>query len=128
MHDSPASRFTQMTKFIVTALLVVFWPLDVFAQTPRLEPRKPVEREWKGGETETYAIQADKGQFLHVIVEQKGIDVVVSLDGPDGQTITESDSPNGAFGLEPLSALLRSPVNTTCTFDLQMRRLSAERL
>lgn len=70
-----------------------------------LELGKPVERELRGGESHSYRVHLEAGQYFHVVVEQKGIDVAVSLDGPDCKTITESDSPNGTFGPEPLSAI-----------------------
>ena len=42
---------------------------------------------------------------MKVVVEQKGIDVVVRLFGPDGKQITEVDSPNGTQGPEPVSVI-----------------------
>ncbi|MCI0389220.1 MAG: tetratricopeptide repeat protein [Acidobacteria bacterium] len=66
---------------------------------------KPIERELAGGESHAYQITLGAGQFLLVAVEQKGIDVVVTLFGPDDQKLVEVDSPNGAQGPEPLSAI-----------------------
>jgi CHAT domain-containing protein/tetratricopeptide (TPR) repeat protein len=80
-------------------------PIAQTQSAPFLDLGKPIERELRGGESHSYRIRLEAGQYLHVVVEQKGIDVVVSLDGPDGKTITESDSPNGIFGPEPLSAI-----------------------
>ena len=40
-----------------------------------------------------------------MVVEQRGIDVVVTLFGPDGKQIVEVDSPNGAEGPEPVFAV-----------------------
>jgi tetratricopeptide (TPR) repeat protein len=71
----------------------------------RLEFNKPVERDFQGGQTDVYTIQLHAGQFLHVVVEQKGIDVVLQLVGPDRKTIVEADSPNGAWGPEPASLI-----------------------
>ena len=65
----------------------------------------PVERELKAGEAHSYIAKLASGQYLHVVVEQKGIDVVVRLFGPDGQKISEVDSPNGTQGPEPLSMI-----------------------
>ncbi len=74
-------------------------------QRGKLELGKPIERELKGGESDVYTIKLKKGQFLHVVAEQKGIDVVVTLVGPDGKKIVEADSPNGAWGPEPASLI-----------------------
>ena len=81
------------------------------AQDPKppaiLEPRAgaQVERELKAGEMHAYIVTLIPGQYLHVVVEQKGIDVVVRLFGPDSQKLTEVDSPNGTQGPEPLSII-----------------------
>ncbi|MDQ3133738.1 MAG: tetratricopeptide repeat protein, partial [Acidobacteriota bacterium] len=63
----------------------------------------PIERELAGNETHTYQISLTSGQFLRVSVDQRGIDLAVTLFAPDGQMMTEVDSPNGTQGLEPIS-------------------------
>ena len=65
----------------------------------------PVERELAGGVAHSYIVTLTAGQYMKVVVEQKGIDVVVRLFGPDGQKITEVDSPNGTEGPEPVSVI-----------------------
>src|SRR5262249_53427429 len=72
-------------------------PLEV----RKLEAGKPIERELKGGEAHTYEIALATGQYLDVVVEQKGIDVVVRVIAPDGKPLKEVDSPNGTEGPEP---------------------------
>src|SRR5882724_6754333 len=61
-----------------------------------------IERELKGGETHSYRITLTSGQFLHALVEQKGIDVVVGLLDPSGKQIALADSPNDQWGTEPI--------------------------
>lgn len=75
-------------------------------QLGKLELGKPVQRELKGGETDIYTIKVKKGQFLRVVTEQKGIDVVVTLVGPDDKKILEADTSNGAWGPEPASLIV----------------------
>ena len=53
-----------------------------------LEAGKPIERKLSGGESHSYQLNVTTGQYARVVVEQKGIDVVVSLFGPDGKLIT----------------------------------------
>jgi CHAT domain-containing protein/Tfp pilus assembly protein PilF len=65
-----------------------------------LELGKPVERELAGGQTHTYELRLAAGQYFEVVVEQRGIDVVAALFGPDGKRLTEVDGPNGARGPE----------------------------
>jgi CHAT domain-containing protein/Tfp pilus assembly protein PilF len=71
----------------------------------RLEPGKHIEKTLAGGASDSYGIQAGAGQFLHAIVDQLGIDVALTLYGPDGKQIGSMDSPNGAFGLEQISTI-----------------------
>lgn len=60
----------------------------------RLQPGKPVEGFLPGGETHAYQIDLSEGQFLYVIVEQRGIDVLVTLQGPDGKRLVEVNAPD----------------------------------
>jgi CHAT domain-containing protein/Tfp pilus assembly protein PilF len=70
-----------------------------------LQPGKPLERELRGGETHTYKIHVEAGQFLHIAVLQKGIDVDVTLRDPSGKEILKVHSLNGSYGPNPASAI-----------------------
>src|SRR5262245_19401068 len=70
-----------------------------------LEPGKPVERELSGGQSHSYKITMISGQYLHVVVEQRGIDVAVALFTPDGKKIGEVDSEQATVGSETISAI-----------------------
>lgn len=67
-----------------------------------LEPGRPIERRLAGGESHFYQLLLGADQYLHVVVDQRGIDVVVALFGPDGKKLIEVDSPNGTQGPEPI--------------------------
>jgi CHAT domain-containing protein/Tfp pilus assembly protein PilF len=71
----------------------------------RLDPGTPVEKELAGGATDTYEIQVGAGQFLHAVVNQMGIDVALTLYGPDGKQIATMASPRGGWGLEQISTI-----------------------
>jgi len=64
---------------------------------------KTIESEMAGVATHSYSVTLKSGQFVHITVEQKGIDVVLTLIGPDGAPLLEVDSPNGNEGPESLS-------------------------
>ena len=66
-----------------------------------LDQGKPIERELSGGESHSYQLNITTGQYARVIIEQKGIDVVVSVFGPDGKLITAVDNPNGSQPRHP---------------------------
>jgi tetratricopeptide (TPR) repeat protein len=108
-----------MKRLLVTCavtLAALIYSLPIIpaqgAQEARpLEPGKPVERELTGGQTHAYQLTLAADQYLHLIVEQRGIDVVVALTGPDGQKLVEVDSPNGMVGPEPVSFVAEAPGN-----------------
>ncbi|HKA22378.1 MAG TPA: hypothetical protein VKN18_29135, partial [Blastocatellia bacterium] len=60
-----------------------------------LEVGRGVEREMKGGEEHLYSIAIESGQYLDAVVEQRGIDVEVTVLTPDGKELFKVDSPNG---------------------------------
>jgi CHAT domain-containing protein/uncharacterized protein HemY len=70
-----------------------------------LQPDKPVERDLAGGQTHRYLLALAAGQYLHLIVEQLGVDVVVRVTGPDGKYLAETDCPNNTQGPEPVDLL-----------------------
>jgi CHAT domain-containing protein/Tfp pilus assembly protein PilF len=74
-------------------------------ETDSLEPGKPIERELSGGQSHSYKITMISGRYLHVVVEQRGIDVAVALFAPDGKKISEVDSEHLVEGSETVSAI-----------------------
>ena len=82
------------------------------AQTPQesisLELGKPIDRELSGGRSHFYRITMAPGQFLHIVIEQQGIDVAVALSTPDGMKIAEADSYHVGAGSEAVSAISES--------------------
>jgi tetratricopeptide (TPR) repeat protein/CHAT domain-containing protein len=68
-----------------------------------LELNKSLERELAGGQIHASQLTLAAEQYLHLIVEQRGIDVVVLVFGPDGKKLAEVDSPNGTQGPEVVS-------------------------
>lgn len=70
-----------------------------------LAPGETFKGELAGGETRLFQIRMRAGQYLRVVVEQRGIDVAVALVGPGQKRLLEMDSPNGSYGPEPVSAV-----------------------
>jgi len=93
----------------------------IVQKTRILELSKPIERELKGGEVHAYHITLTTGQYLHIVVEQRGIDVVVTLLGPNGKQLAEVDSPNGTQGPEPVSEI----AETSGAYRLEVRSLDS---
>lgn len=59
-------------------------------------------RDLSGGQTHSYQLDLQERQFVRIIVEQRGIDVIISLEDPNGKQISEIDSPNGVGGTEEI--------------------------
>ena len=87
---------------LVLSLSTGFAWAQAAAEPQRLESGKAVEREIRGGESHSYQLPLAAGQFLRVVVEQKGIDLALTLVGPDARQVKEVNL-TGAFGLESLS-------------------------
>src|SRR5215468_2449507 len=77
----------------------------------RLEPDKPIEREVAGGQAHSYQLTLAADQYLRLVVNQRGIDVVVRFFGPDGKELLEADGPTGAQGPEALIAVTKTAGN-----------------
>jgi CHAT domain-containing protein/Tfp pilus assembly protein PilF len=63
--------------------------ISLTQEDQQLESGKPIQRELAGGQSHSYQITLDAGQYLQLVVEQRGIDVVIQLWGPDGKQIAE---------------------------------------
>ncbi len=72
---------------------------------PTLAPGETFKGQMAGGETRLFYITMSTGQYLRVVVEQRGIDLAVALVGPGQKRLLEMDSPNGNYGPEPVSAV-----------------------
>jgi len=77
------------------------------AQQPQdlgaLEPQKPREFEMGPGQKHRFHVTARSGDFFHVSLEKKGIDIVLSILDPEGLEILSSNSPNVGFGFDHAS-------------------------
>ncbi len=62
-------------------------------------------RELAGGASHEYSLELPADQFLQVIVEQRGVDVIVELLDSQGEPLLGVDSPLGRYGQEVLTAV-----------------------
>ncbi len=67
-----------------------------------MRPGQPLVREMTGQDVQAFRLELEAGQFLFLTVEQQGIDVMLQVSDPEGETVAEVDSPNGRWGIEPL--------------------------
>lgn len=76
-------------------------------ETTAIALDQPLGRELKGGEKHLFRIHIKAGQFFYALVDQRGIDVVVTLFDRGNQPLIKVDSPNSRHGLEPLLATIQ---------------------
>src|SRR5262249_28669438 len=89
-----------------------------------LEPGKPVERELSGGQSHSYKITMISGQYLHIVVEQRGIDVAVAVVTPDGKKVGEADSEQSGAESETISAVAEAA--GVCKIDVRSTEKTAK--
>ena len=70
-----------------------------------LAPGSSIERKLAAAEIHAYDIEVPAGAFLGIRVEQRGIDVVVTLRDASGTVLRRHDSPVGDIDIESVSFL-----------------------
>jgi len=71
----------------------------------QLDSGMVIERELEGGQSHLYKISVYEKQFLNVVVDQRGIDVALTICAPDGTRAAKVDRPNGSHGPEAISII-----------------------
>jgi CHAT domain-containing protein/tetratricopeptide (TPR) repeat protein len=82
-----------------------------------LKQGEPLSREMSGGEVHAFRILMAQGQFLHLVVEQQGINVSLAIVDPDGKRVAEMESPNNTLGPERVSLV----AETSGAYRLEVR-------
>ena len=93
---------------VILILLVLSFLLSgetARAQSPpdSLQPGIPIERKIAPGQAHSFSVALEQDQFLQLVVDQHGIDLVVRVFSPTGKRLGEFDSPNGDEGPEDVS-------------------------
>ena len=86
-------------SFLICCLLTVV----ATAQDQKLQLGTPVERQLAAGQSHNFNVSLEENTFIQLVVEQRGIDVVVKISNPDGKDFGRFDTPNGNHGLENVS-------------------------
>jgi hypothetical protein len=68
-----------------------------------LEPGVPLERTLGPSQVHEFTVNTKANSLVQLVVEQKGIDVVIKIATPDGKSLAECDTPNGDKGSELVS-------------------------
>jgi hypothetical protein len=70
-----------------------------------LQAGTPVERSLAPGQSHTYGVDLEQDQILQLVVDQRGIDVVVRVVSPTGRKLGAVDTPNGTEGPEEVTVI-----------------------
>ncbi|HJQ27102.1 MAG TPA: CHAT domain-containing tetratricopeptide repeat protein [Blastocatellia bacterium] len=109
MHYSSRCVRRLIPLVVLAALTLPLTASSTPAQSPpeirQLEIGKPIERELRGGQSHVYEVQLAAGQYLSAVIDQRGIDVAITVIGTDGKPLAETDGPNGALGPERVGVI-----------------------
>jgi tetratricopeptide (TPR) repeat protein len=109
----PASGFSRAIRAAAALLPMVMatpWLMPIFtaarqnssqqSSAQALSPGIPIERELSGGQAHEYKIALLAGQGIKIKAEQRGIDLVLLLNGPDGKELFEENGWDENYGTE----------------------------
>lgn len=91
-----------MNKVALVLLFLLLCSPLVNAQTT-LQIDRPIERELSSSEVHEFSVQLEENEHVDLVVEQRGIDVVIKVSAPNGKSFGQFDSPNGPQGPEHVS-------------------------
>jgi hypothetical protein len=104
---------TDVSRRTIAALAVcLWWTAAAQSLPPGLQLHGPVDRELGPGQTDVFTVEAAADQYAYGIARQKGVDVVLSIVAPGGETLLTADRPNSVLGPEPPRGLLRHRAST----------------
>ena len=103
-------------EWCVIGVSAILTPLAVCQSAPQgsenvrqmgaLHLWQPIERELVPGQTDLFKVSVSAGQFIHVVVEEKGVASIVVLADPKGQPLATADNPpDRVFGPLPVFAV-----------------------
>lgn len=124
----PSDLFVTRTTLLVAVLLLITSITNakqsllpelhaVQESVEAVGPGKSEERKLGGGQRHIYLIAVPPGSYLNLVVNQLGIDVVVTIYRNGGEELIEIDKANGTRGRERLSLL----IDNTSSYLLQVR-------
>jgi CHAT domain-containing protein len=82
-----------------------------------LHPGVPVERDIGVAPTHVFTIEAHGGDYLSVVVDQRGVDFAAALYAPDGVLLLDIERASGRRDVERVDAIV--PSTGTCTLVLR---------
>lgn len=98
------SRHRLLCSLPLVLMSFVFAAAQIAGPTA-LQVGTPIERTLGAGQSHSYTVALDQNQYLQLVVDQHGIDVIVRVFSPSGRKVSEFDSPNGDDGPENVTVV-----------------------
>jgi tetratricopeptide (TPR) repeat protein len=106
-----------LLRFVVLLCSLVFISTNLYAQETKLVPRSPITREIKSDEKHSYQLNANAGEFIHIVIRQRGINVFTVLFDANGKERLKADSPFSRSETE----WLNWKSETSSTYKIEVR-------
>ncbi|MGH9873697.1 MAG: hypothetical protein ACRD9S_14710 [Pyrinomonadaceae bacterium] len=91
--------------FLTLPCLLPVGPAQAQGTSTSLQPGVTIENALALGQSHSFSINLDEDQFLQLVVDQHGIDVIVRAFSAEGKSLGEFDTPNGTEGPENVSLI-----------------------
>src|ERR1035438_10492158 len=75
-------------------------------QAGKLELHHPVGRDLGPGQADLFTVDATAGQFLRVVADQKGVNVLLRIVDPEGKVLVTANRPSNGYGPQAMSAIV----------------------
>lgn len=123
-----------LSRWQIALLLLMLFPMSLTeaatgntqstqtSNQPILEVGTPLQKRIGGGESHSYTLALNIGQFVQLQIDQRGVDVIVRLFDSEGVQKAEMDSPNGAHGPELLCFIPEK----AGSYRVEVRQLQAD--
>ena len=92
-----------LRALLAASLHICLLTVVAAAQDQTLQVGITLDRQLASGQSHTFSVTLEENTYLEFVVEQRGIDVIVTVANPAGKELGKYDTPNGAQGLEVVS-------------------------
>src|SRR4051812_27249472 len=94
-------------------LAVVLWAsvssMALAAPGDILQMRRAIDRAFRVGDRQPWDVAVDAGDYIHLVIRQRNIDLAATVADPDGQTMATFDTPIGDLGPEHIRFIASMP-------------------
>ena len=89
-----------LRALLAASLHICLLTVIAAAQDQTLQLGTTIDRQLASGQSHTFTVILEENTYIEFVVEQRGIDVLVTVANPEGKELSRHDTPNGAQGPE----------------------------